>query len=182
MLGCAVAARKSTRSRRRRAAAGPPKAVASTRREVRAERAVRSEQEQRRAQRQFGREGERPPGPFGGLPVSEFAILAGLVAAVVGVVQGGRVALVAGLVICALGVVEITAREHFSGYRSHTSLLAGIPAVGVEVGLALLVAPSVRLLLLLVVVPVYAVLFWLLRRRFLAARQRRVAARARPAP
>lgn len=180
MLGCAVATRKSTRSRRRRAVAGPPRAVASTRREVQAERAVRSEQERRRARRQLGREGERPSGPFGGLPVSELAILAGLVAAVVGFVQGGHIALLVGLAICALGVVEITAREHFSGYRSHTALLAGIPAVGVEVGVALLVAPRERALLLLIVVPVYALLFWVLRRRFMVARQRRVAARHRP--
>ncbi|MGH2858891.1 MAG: hypothetical protein ACRDMJ_15560 [Solirubrobacteraceae bacterium] len=138
-----------------------------------------AEQKQKRASRQLGREGERPPGPFGGLPVSELAILAGLVAAVVGFIRGGHLALMVGLAICALGVIEITAREHFSGYRSHTALLAAIPAVAVEAGLALLVAPGVRLALLVVVVPVFAVVFWLLRRRFMAARQRRVVARSR---
>ena len=33
--------------------------------------------EQRRGQRQLGTEGERPASPFGGLPISELAILAG---------------------------------------------------------------------------------------------------------
>ena len=41
--------------------------------------------------------------------------------------------------------------------------------------------PKQRALLLVVVVPVFAVLFWLLRRKFLAARQARVA-RLRAAP
>jgi hypothetical protein len=79
-------------------------------------------------------------------------------------------------VICALGVIEITAREHFSGYRSHTALLAAIPSVAVEVGLVLAFGePTQRALLLLAVVPIFGILFWLLRRKFLAARQARVA-------
>jgi hypothetical protein len=86
-----------------------------------------------------------------------------------------------GLIICALGVVEITAREHFSGYRSHTALLAAIPAVALEVALVVALGePKQRALLLLAVVPVFALLFWLLRRKFLAARQARVARTARP--
>jgi len=111
--------------------------------------------------------------------VSELAILAGLVCAGVGYFDGAATTLIAGLAICALGVVEITAREHFSGYRSHAALLAAVPAVGVEVGLALTVAPAHRWLLLVAVVPVFGVVFWLLRRRFAAARQARL---ARPGP
>ena len=123
-----------------------------------------------------GREGERPEGPFGGLPISELAIFAGLVAAVVGFVGGGGPALVVGLIVCALGVVEVTAREHFSGYRSHAVLLAAIPAIAVEVMIVVLFGePRQRALLLAAVVPVFGVLFWLLRRRFAVARQARVA-------
>ena len=147
-----------------------------TRREERAERRVVVDRDRRRGQRQLGREGERPPSPFGGLPISELAILAGFIAAVIGVIKGGGPALVVGVVVCALGVIEVTAREHFSGYRSHTTLLAAMPAVGVEVGLvAALGEPRQRALLLLAVVPVYALGFWLLRRRFQTARQARVA-------
>ena len=135
-----------------------------------------AERERRRGRRTTGREGERPEGPFAGLPVSELAILAGLVAAVVGFVNGGGAALIVGLIVCALGTVEVTAREHFSGYRSHTVLLAAIPAIAVEVAIVVLFGePRQRVLLLVAVVPVFGVLFWVLRRRFAAARQARVA-------
>jgi hypothetical protein len=149
--------------------------VASTRREERAERQVQTAREVTRGNRVLGREGSRPEGPFGGLPISELAILVGLIAAVVGFTQGGGPALVAGLIILALGVIEITAREHFSGYRSHTALLAAIPSVALEAGVVLAFKPSQRGVLVLVVVPVFAGLFWWLRRRFLIARQARVA-------
>jgi len=149
--------------------------VASTRREERTERQVQTKREVQRGNRVLGREGERPESPFGGLPISELAILVGLIASVIGFIQGGGPALVAGLIILALGVIEITAREHFSGYRSHTALLAAIPSVALEAGVVLAFKPSQRGLLLLVVVPVFAGLFWWLRRRFLIARQARVA-------
>lgn len=145
------------------------------------DRQTRAEREHKRGQRQLGREGERPESPFAGLPVSELAIFAGLVAAVIGFINGGGPALVVGLIICALGVVEVTAREHFSGYRSHAALLAAIPAVTLEAGLVLAFGdPNQRGLLLVPVVPVFGILFWLLRGRFLIARQRRVARLARP--
>jgi hypothetical protein len=171
-----VASRKPTKSRKRRNPRGAPRAVPSTRREVRAERDATADRGRQRARRQLGREGERPQSPFGGLPISELAILVGLIAAVIGFINGGGPALVVGLVICALGVIEITAREHFSGYRSHTALLAAIPAVALEAGLVLAFGePKQRALLLVVVVPVFGGLFWLLRRRFMVARQARVA-------
>jgi hypothetical protein len=171
-----LATRKSSKSRKRRAHSAAPHAVASTRRQVRAEREVAAERDRRRAQRTTGREGERPEGPFGGLPISELAILAGMVGAVVGFFNGGGPALIVGLIVCALGVVEVTAREHFSGYRSHTVLLAAIPAVAVEAVIVVVFGePRQRPLLLVAVVPVFAVLFWLLRRRFAVARQARVA-------
>jgi hypothetical protein len=150
--------------------------VPSTRREQRAERKVVAERDRRRGERQLGREGERPLSPFGGLPISELAILAGFISAVIGVIESGGAPLIVGVIVCALGVIEVTSREHFSGYRSHTMLLAAMPAVGVEVGLvAAFGAPHQRALLLLAVVPVYALGFWLLRRRFQTARQARVA-------
>lgn len=127
-----------------------------------------------------GRSGERPASPFGGLPVSELAILMGLISLVFGYFDGGGPPVVAGIVVCTLGVVEITAREHFSGYRSHTALLAAIPAVAVEAGVvALFGAQRQRVLLLVVALPVFAALFWLLRRRFLTARQARIARASR---
>jgi hypothetical protein len=108
--------------------------------------------------------------------VSEVAIFAGAVALIVGWFRHGGPALIVGVVVCTLGVLEVTSREHFSGYRSHSTLLAAVPAVGTEVAVvALIGAPRERLLLLVVIVPVYAGVFWLLRRRFRIARQARVA-------
>jgi hypothetical protein len=128
----------------------------------------------------FGAYGERPPSPFGGLPVSEFAIFAGLVLLVIGVIRHGGLALPVGVIVCLLGVAEITGREHFSGYRSHASLLAAIPAVIVEVVVVFTIGtPRTRALLLVLVIPVFGVCFWFLRRRFLVARQARL---ARPLP
>jgi len=119
--------------------------------------------------------GERPRGFFGGLPISELAILVGGIGLVIGVLNHGGPALTVGAVVCGLGVLEVTAREHFSGYRSHTALLAAFPALAAEVGwVALVGEPSNRALLLVLVVPVYALCFWLARRQFLIARQARV--------
>jgi hypothetical protein len=131
----------------------------------------------------LGTEGERPPSPFGGLPISEIAIFAGGVGAAVGLIQGGGAALAVGLIVCTLGVVEVTAREHFSGFRSHASLLAALPSVAVGFGVVLVFGtPRQRSVILLAVLPVYAILFWLLRKRFLSARQSRIARPPAPRP
>lgn len=120
--------------------------------------------------------GERPQGMFGGLPVSEVAILAGLIAVVVGWTRHGGPALFVGIAICFLGVFEVTAREHFSGYRSHSTLLAGLVAVAVMTVLGIIVAPHNRLLLLIIAVPAFGATFKVLRDRFTIARQARVRA------
>jgi hypothetical protein len=157
--------------------------VPSARREQRAERNAVTERDRRAGQRMLGTVGERPPSPFGGLPVSELAILAGGVAFVIGgipVLSGHTPgpALIVGIIVVALGVIEVTGREHFSGYRSHTTLLAAIPTVGIEAALvASAGSRTTRGALLVVVVPVFAGLFYVLRRAFIAARQRRIARR-----
>jgi hypothetical protein len=120
--------------------------------------------------------GDPPPNPFGGVPVSEIAILAGGVAVLVGLVTAATQVLIVGIVVCTLGVLEFTAREHFSGYRSHTTLLAAVPAVAVGIALIALDSSSLtRAVLLPVVLAVFALLFWLLRNRFRVARQARIA-------
>jgi hypothetical protein len=124
----------------------------------------------------LGAYGERPSSPFGGVPVSELAILAGAVSLVFGVIRQGGPALIGGVILCLLGVTEVTAREHFSGYRSHTVLLAGIPAVVAEFVIELTVGPpAIRVLLLVPVGAVFVACAWFLRRRFLVARQARIA-------
>jgi hypothetical protein len=174
ILAEAMASQKAKRKRRNRSSA--PRAVPSVRREQRAERVVVADRQRRADQRKLGTRGERPQSPFGGLPISEVAIFAGLVSLVVGLFSGGGPALIVGVIVCASGVFEVTAREHFSGYRSHSTLLAALPAVGVEIGLvAAGVHPRERLLLLLPVVAVGVLCFFWLRKRFAVARQARVA-------
>lgn len=168
-----AASKSARRSRKRRASGRAPRAVPAERRRP-APKTTPVAAEQRRSG--ASTYGERPPGVFGGVPVSEVAILAGLVAVVVGWLQGVPGILFTGVGVCLLGVLEVTAREHFSGYRSHSTLLAGMVAVAVETAVALLAAARTRVVLVIVVIPVFAGVFALLRRRFTAARQARVRA------
>lgn len=130
----------------------------------------------------LGKYGDPPQNPFGGFPVSEVAIFAGLVGVVVGALAGAPTALAVGVVVCTLGVVEVTAREHFSGYRSHATLLAGIPSIAIGIGIVAVIGDGSiqrglsgpNRAVLLVIVPVFALLFWLLSKRFRTARQARI--------
>jgi len=149
--------------------------VASDRRTPRAsvERAATASRVQ--GDRTLGTVGERPAGIFGGIPVSEVAIFAGLVLLVLGMVNHGGAALEVGIILMALGVTEVTAREHFSGYRSHATLLAFMPAVIVEAVYALVFgAPQQRILIVLPALPVFGICYWFLRRHFRVARHTRV--------
>lgn len=182
ILSRTVASPKSRRhSRKRRRSGSGPRAVPSTRRDEREARQAEVRRELARGDRRLGREGERPEGLFGGLPVSELGILIGTIALAIGFFTGGGPVLIVGIVVLGLAVLEVTGREHFSGYRSHTTLLAAVPAVALESAIVLVFgAPRQRALLILFVAPVFAVLFWVLRRRFAVARQARAARAARP--
>ena len=72
----------------------------------------------------------RPRAPWGRFPLSELVILVGIVLIVWGAARGsgGEEMLVSGLVIASLGGGELALREHMAGYRSHSSLLAGVAA------------------------------------------------------
>ncbi|HEX3802897.1 MAG TPA: hypothetical protein VHV75_08675 [Solirubrobacteraceae bacterium] len=168
-------AQPKSRRRTRKARGGRPSAAASSRRAERSARERQASTAHNQANRTLGTVGERPAGLFGGVPVSEFAIFAGLVALVIGTVKQGGPALEVGIIVMALGVAEVTAREHFSGFRSHTTLLAFMPAVIVGAVYVLVVgAPSQRVLLVVPAIPVFAICYWLLRRHFSVARHARV--------
>jgi hypothetical protein len=77
---------------------------------------------------------ERPRAPWHPVPLVEISVFVGLVLIVIGFVtgvgsDGGRLALLCGLVLASLGGLDTTLREHFAGFRSHSSVLAGLPAV-----------------------------------------------------
>ena len=62
-------------------------------------------------------------------------MLAGIVMLVIGLVGSNPTAIGVGVVLAGLGGLEVSVREHFAGYRSHTTLLAGTVFVLVVGGL-----------------------------------------------
>lgn len=78
---------------------------------------------------------ERPPAPWGNFPLAELTVLAGIVMLAIGAFGGHPTAIGVGVVLAGLGGLEVSAREHFAGYRSHTTLLAGTVFVLVTGGL-----------------------------------------------
>jgi membrane-bound ClpP family serine protease len=172
-----MAAQNSKRGPRKRGKTTAPRAVPSQRRELRAERMQMFEKRLQAKDRTLGRVGDPPPNPFGGVPVSELLILAGIVALAFWLfVGGGAPALIAGIVVLVLGVLEFTTREHFSGYRSHTVLLSAMPAILVAVAAVSISGEKAgNAPLLATAIPVFVLLFFPLRKRFKAARQARLA-------
>jgi hypothetical protein len=115
------------------------------------------------------RTSERPPAPWGSFPLSELVILLGLILIVWGAARGSRGGaemLVAGLVIASLGGGELALREHLGGYRSHSSLLAGVAAFAVVSVVALTLGPVKVWLLLILGVAVFAGTFYAMRELF----------------
>src|SRR5215207_11672731 len=169
------------RSRKRTGAAAAagelPKGGGTTRTERDAARARRATAVRRRAAEpeRAGRparrspRGERPPAPWGSFPLVEICVLLAIVLLVGGFVSGGNrgaTMVFAGLAIGSLAGLELAIREHFAGFRSHTTLLAG--AIAVFVGTLAAVASGKILLpvLLGVGLLVFGVAFVLFRRAF----------------
>ena len=121
--------------------------------------------------------GERPEAPWHPLPLSELLILVGAIGAVIGFSRGesGTVLIFAGLAAVLIGTIEVTLREHLSGYRSHTLILSLLPAIVIYTGLVLVTRPplALNLALLAFAVLLATFLFKLLRARFLDARRER---------
>jgi len=80
----------------------------------------------------------RPPAPWDPVPLTELAIAGGAIAVVVGLVLGparGIVLTTAGVAVCLLAVLEFTAREHLSGRRRHSLVLALLLMVALHTAL-----------------------------------------------
>lgn len=56
-------------------------------------------------------------------------MLAGLAMLGIGLASGSLTSIAVGVVLAALGGLEVSVREHLAGYRSHTTLLAGVAFV-----------------------------------------------------
>jgi hypothetical protein len=98
----------------------------------------------------------------------ELCVLAGIVLLVLGIISNdtrhGRAMIVAGLALGSLGGLDTAAREHFAGFRSHTSVLAGVPAIALAAVLYFLKAPWPALVVGAVIA--FAVAFRLLWRAY----------------
>ena len=108
---------------------------------------------------------DRPPAPWGKFPLAELTILAGIVSLIVGIVGQHPTALGIGVALAGLGGMEVAIREHFAGYRSHTTLLAGAVFV-FTVGGLLYLADQILAVALGAGAIAFAIAFYLARRAF----------------
>jgi hypothetical protein len=128
----------------------------------------------------------RPQAPWHPLPLSELLIVIGAIAFAVAMVRLGNHGfkataplLAAGVLALGLGTAEVSWREHRTGFRSHTLLLAFIPVLAlhtlVVVGYSTVATPSraLNLGMLVVDVAVFALLARRLRKLFADARAAR---------
>lgn len=108
---------------------------------------------------------ELPPAPWGSFPLAELTILAGIVALAIGLIGRHPTAIGVGVVLAGLGGLEVAVREHFAGYRSHTTLLAGAVFV-IVVGALFYLAGLILAICLGVGAAAFAASFISLRRAF----------------
>lgn len=112
---------------------------------------------------------EKPPkGPWGSFPLTELTILAGLILLVLGLITGSMTQLVTGLLLGSAGGLELSIREHFTGYRSHTTLLSGVVFV-VATGVAFFPAGLILWQALAIGALLAGLAFWQLQRVFRSA-------------
>jgi hypothetical protein len=111
------------------------------------------------------RDDEPPKGPWGSFPLTELTILAGLILLVFGLVTSNVLWLTVGLLLGSAGGLELSIREHFAGYRSHTTMLAGVFFALVS-GVAYFAAGLVLWQALGLGVLAFGTAFWLFRRAF----------------
>ena len=82
---------------------------------------------------------ERPKPPWHPVPLVELAVLVGIVLLVLGAINvdedRGKLMLVLGMALGSLGGLDTALREHFAGYRSHTTIIAALPAVATAAAL-----------------------------------------------
>jgi hypothetical protein len=111
------------------------------------------------------------------VPLVELCVLVGIVLLVLGALDlrsdRGKLMLVLGMALGSLGGLDTALREHLAGYRSHTTVIASLPAVTTAAVLYFAGLPWP--VLIAGAVAVFAGVFWWMRRVFMrrASRARR---------
>jgi hypothetical protein len=108
---------------------------------------------------------ERPPAPWGSAPLAELVILGGIISLAIGMIGGDPTWIFVGIALAGLGGLEVAIREHFAGYRSHTTLLAGAAFI-LTTGLVLYVGDQILTVALGCGAVAFAAAFLLARRAF----------------
>ena len=113
--------------------------------------------------------GEAPKPIWAPFPLVELAILLGAVFVVAGLIWGGgkgQALLGCGVAVISLASLEIAIREHFTGYKSHSALLALVP-MAITLGvLVLAVGLTERFVALGIAIAVFVICFLALREVF----------------
>jgi hypothetical protein len=108
---------------------------------------------------------ERPEAPWGKAPLAELAIFGGIICLAIGIFGSHETLIGVGVGLAGVGGMEVAIREHFAGYRSHTTLLAGFVFV-VVVAVLFYAADLVLAYALPIGAVCFAVAFYLARRAF----------------
>ena len=150
---------------------GAPAPGASTREQRDEARRRRAEGGQTRRSYARGRPSidARPPAPWGNFPLSELAVLVAIVLIIASFPVGGDQGVVmfaAGLLLGTLAGLEVSIREHFAGFRSHSTLLAGCLAIATITAIALAAGEVFVPILLAAGLAVFGIAFWSLREAF----------------
>ena len=122
---------------------------------------------------------DRPKPPWHPVPLVELAVLVGIVLLVLGALNldsdRGKLMLVLGMALGSLGGLDTALREHFAGYRSHTTIIAAMPGVATAAVLYFAGAPWPALIAAAILAG--GAVFWLARRAFLRAARRALRSR-----
>jgi predicted lipid-binding transport protein (Tim44 family) len=143
----------------------------STRAERDEARRVRAQEAARERVRRGGRDSDdsRLPAPWGPFPLTELVVLLGiglLIGAFIVRGERGRTMLAAGLLLGSLGGLEVSIREHFAGYRSHTTIFAAAAGVLTIVVVTLVVHPIKLWIVALIALAMFCLTFYLAREAF----------------
>ncbi len=150
-----MATKRQRRKRRRRQSGAQPAGV-------RPSAVVLDDRQRARAARRRAGADARPQALWGDFPLSEIVVFIGILLLIAGFFVAppqGFVMIAVGLGLGSLAGLELSVREHFAGYRSHTLLLSAAIAVPVF-GVLFLASDTATPICIAVAVAVFGFAAW----------------------